>query len=116
MEDDPSLESDGYDEEEELDVGEVVGIERIQVPTISEKKMVMADGPKYHVMHSEIGRYTPERGSVMILRDDFEHGVQPLVNGRRHGLIIEFWAYSDSEVGEKRPKVGIPLSSRWKEL
>jgi hypothetical protein len=107
---------DGYDEEEDMDVGEVVGIERITVPVKGRKRREMEEGPKYHVMYSEVGRYTPERGSVMVLRDDYEHGMQPLVNGRRHGLVIEFWAYADSQVGAKRPRVGLPLSSRWKEL
>ena len=99
-----------------MDVGEIIGIERVSVPIKGKKQRKMQDGPKYHVMHSEVGRYTPERGSVMILRDDFEHGMQPIINGRRHGLLIEFWAYADSSVGEKRPKTGLPLSSRWKEL
>lgn len=103
--------SDEYDDEESMDIGEIVGVEKLSLP---EKKPFKtkkeAPGPKYHVMDSEIGRYTPERGSVIVLRDDFENGMQPLINGRRHGLIIEFWRYKDSPVGETRPEVGVPLS------
>lgn len=106
---------DEYDEEEDLDVGEVIGVEKLTLPKKStkKKKKKEAPGPKYNVLKSEIGRYTPERGSVIILRDDFENGMQPLVNGRRHGLRIEFWGYRDAAVGETRPEVGIPIASHW---
>lgn len=108
--------ADEYDEEEPLDLGEVIGIEK---PTLPRKKpsfnknVKEGPGPKYHVLKTEIGRYTPERGSIIILRDDFENGMQPLINGRRHGLKIEFWSYGNSQVGDTRPDVGVPLSNRW---
>ena len=106
-------EGDEYDDEETLDVGEVVGVEKLSLPQRKPlKARKEAPGPKFNVMKTEIARYTPDRGSMIVIRDDFENGVQPLLNGRRHGLIIEFWAYQDSQIGEMRPNIGIPFPGR----
>jgi hypothetical protein len=113
------LESEEYDDEEALDLGDIIGIERVNIPRKHEggrKKPKHAPGPRFHARHTEIGRYTPERGSILVMRDDYQHGMQPIINGRRHGLVIEFWGYADSLVGEKRPIRGVPLATGWNEL
>lgn len=75
--------------------------------------------PHYNAFHTRISRYTPDRGNLLIIRSDYEHGIQPILNGRRNALIIEYWAYEDARVEERRPmseKEGRPLPRRWQEL
>jgi hypothetical protein len=43
----------------------------------------VSDGERFNARLSRIGRYLPERGGMMIIRDDYGFGQQPLVNGRR---------------------------------
>jgi hypothetical protein len=80
---------------------------------------VLKSHPHYSAFHTRISRYTPDRGNLLIIRSDYEHGIQPILNGRRNALVMEFWAYQDALPEELRPaseKQGRPLPRRWQEL
>ena len=68
-----------------------------------------ANEGEFDVFNAEttwISRYTPELGSMLLVHGDYARGMRPVLYGRRNSLIIEYWAYSDGEVGVKRPTLG----------
>ena len=104
---------DAYEEEDE-DVGQVAD-ETIQGVLTRKKR---ASFPKYNARTAKIARYTPEKGGVLLLRTDFDHGMGTLQRGKRHALVLEFWPYADAAPGATRPtlKEAQPLPQRWREL
>jgi len=105
---------DVYDEEEEEDLGFVGAFE----PLDPARKEAKPAGPKFNARTTAIARYTPERGSVLLMRSDYENGVHTIINGKRYLLQIEFWPFADAEIGQTRPSINQakPLPSRWQEL
>jgi hypothetical protein len=61
----------------------------------------------YNALLSRIGRHTPEKSGGVLLISEYPHGVLPIVRGLCNRLIIEFWAFADSELsqGPVRPTV-----------
>jgi len=78
----------------------------------------VAKSPVYDPFHTRISRYTPDRGNLLVVRSDYEHGIEPLQQGRRLALVLEYWAYEDAAAEELRPqaKDGRPLPGRWRDL
>lgn len=101
---------DGYEDDNE-DVGEVVAETLVG---IAERKKVKSF-PVYNARTSKVGRYTPEKGSVLLMRGDYPRGMGALHRGKRLCLVIEFWPYADSHAGSTRPtaKEALPLPQRW---
>lgn len=101
---------DGYDDDNE-DVGEVVAEKLVG---IAERKKVKSF-PVYNARTSKVGRYTPEKGSVLLMRGDYPRGMGALHRGKRLCLVVEFWPYADSPAGSTRPtaKEAMPLPQRW---
>jgi hypothetical protein len=58
---------------------------------------------KYDPTSSQVSRFTPEKGELLLLHGDFSHGMLPLLYGEMKALVVEFWAHADAEVGDKRP-------------
>ena len=152
------VEEDEYDEEDAVDVGEVVGTEKItsrdgheaptdkydryrkrhtdgrggyktrhrgyelnvqlNTPGKDEDGNLIYDPRIYNAFLTRISRFTPDKGSLLLIRNDFQHGMQPVINGRRHALVVEYWQYQDATAEERRPSVsqGRPLKQRWQEL
>lgn len=104
---------DAYEEELE-DVGEVID-EKIHGIIPRKKKISF---PKYNARTSKVARYTPEKGSVLLMRTDYSNGMGTLHRGKRLCLVIEYWPYADSALGSKilTIKEALPLPQRWSEL
>jgi hypothetical protein len=108
--------ADVYDEEDE-DVGEIHD-EREHLKGIVHKKKKRSNIPRYNARTAKVARYTPEKGSVLLFRADYKHGMGTLHRGKRWCLVMEFWPYADAEMGKKRPTVSEarPLPRRWQDL
>ena len=52
---------------------------------------------------SLVTRFTPEKGSMILLQSEKSHGHGPLVVGHRDMLVLELWPFTDAPVGSKRP-------------
>ena len=107
---DDSEENDGYEDENE-DVGEVIPETLVGILERKKKRLF----PVYNARTSTIGRYTPEKGSVLLMRGDYPRGMGALHRGKRLCLVVEFWPYADSVIGATRPtaKEALPLPQRW---
>lgn len=56
--------------------------------------------PIFNAVTTKIGRYTPDRSNMLLLKSDHLHGIQPVLRGKREVLYLEFWNYADAEPGE----------------
>ena len=95
-------EEDVYDEEEAIDPGLLKSYESLE-PAPKPKKV---SGPKYHAFKTSIGRYTPERGNLIIFKSNHEHGMHTLYAGVRYMLLLEFWPYMDAHPAPHRATLG----------
>ena len=74
--------------------------------------------PKFNALTTKVARYTPERGSFVVIRAGNPHGAHTVTRGRRLGLMIELWPYADAPIGSTRLKIeeATPLPRRKNEL
>jgi hypothetical protein len=63
--------------------------------------------PQYDPLSSKISRHTPDKGNILVVRSEYEHGTHVIRRGRRVVLAIEFWPYADAEIGQTRPHVDV---------
>lgn len=63
--------------------------------------------PQYDPLMSKISRHTPDKGNILVVRSEYEHGTHVIRRGRRVVLAIEFWPYADAEIGQRRPHVDV---------
>jgi hypothetical protein len=56
--------------------------------------------PIFNAVTTKIGRYTPDRSNMLLVKSDHLHGMQPVLRGKREVLYFEFWSYADAEPGE----------------
>ena len=61
--------------------------------------------PQYDPLISKIARHTPDKGNILVVRSEYEHGTHIIRRGKRVVLSIEFWPFADAEIGQLRPHV-----------
>jgi len=79
--------------------------EELQKLEESVKNDPSANEPQYDPLLSKISRHTPDKGNILVVRSEYEHGTHVIRRGRRVVLSIEFWPYADAEIGQFRPHV-----------
>ena len=57
------------------------------------------DHPEFNALKTKYQRYTPEQGSVLLIRSECSHGIHKVTKGKMNMLILEFWPYADALTG-----------------
>jgi hypothetical protein len=66
---------------------------------------------RFNAEETDITRFTPELGNMLLIKGDHGRGTRPILSGKRHALVVEFWPFQDAASGSTRPAFheGIPL-------
>jgi hypothetical protein len=67
----------------------------------SETIPVVVKKPRFSALTTEIARLTPEKGGMLLIQSNREHGIQSVTRGRMDVLVLELWPFEDADVGVK---------------
>lgn len=79
--------------------------EELQKLEESIKNDPSSNEPQYDPLISKISRHTPDKGNILVVRSEYEHGTHVITRGRRVVLSVEFWSHADAEIGQFRPHI-----------
>jgi hypothetical protein len=102
-------EHDGYDDEDEDEGEGHTGTDAHTTPSRDLSQPADATAatkkPRFSALSTKIGRFTPDKGGLMLLQSDSEHGIHKLTRGKVEMLVIELWPFQDAAIGTRRATI-----------